>query len=120
MSHLCYFFSARLPSSRRWRAFCFTDELRLAARTLFDAGVAGLTDEETISLVDKWQNSRKRFVALLRRTMTADVGLQYLFYFQTQKEGLPSLQRLCFSADSLPLTNTVCSPRGWRFPLLEV
>jgi hypothetical protein len=54
--------------------FCFTGELRLAARTLFDAGVAGLTDEETISLVDRWQHSRKRFVALLRRMMTADVG----------------------------------------------
>jgi len=40
-------------------AFCFVGELRLAARTLFDAGVAGLTDEETTSLVDRWQHSRK-------------------------------------------------------------
>jgi hypothetical protein len=52
----------------------FTGELRLAARTLFDAGVAGLTDGETISLVERWQHSRKRFVALPRRVMTADVG----------------------------------------------
>jgi hypothetical protein len=39
----------------------FTGELRFAARTLFDAGVAGLTNEETISLVDRWQHSRKVF-----------------------------------------------------------
>ncbi|KAI0298119.1 hypothetical protein B0F90DRAFT_1818820 [Multifurca ochricompacta] len=35
----------------------FTAELRLATRTLFDAGVAGLTDEETISMVERWQHS---------------------------------------------------------------
>ena len=39
----------------------FTGELRFAARTLFDAGVAGLTDEETISMVNRWQHSRKAF-----------------------------------------------------------
>jgi len=37
----------------------FAGELRFAARTLFDAGVASLTDEETVSLVDRWQHSRK-------------------------------------------------------------
>jgi hypothetical protein len=36
-----------------------SDEVRLAARMLFDAGVAVLTDEETISLVGRWQHSRK-------------------------------------------------------------
>lgn len=40
----------------RWW-FDVSGELRLAARTLFDAGVAGLTDEETISLVERWQHS---------------------------------------------------------------
>ena len=35
----------------------FAGELRLAARTLFDAGVAGLTNEETTSLVERWQHS---------------------------------------------------------------
>jgi hypothetical protein len=53
---------------------CFTGELRLAARTLFDAGVAGLTDEEKISLVDKWQHSRKRFITMLHPAVTADFG----------------------------------------------
>jgi hypothetical protein len=37
----------------------FSDEVRLAARMLFDAGVDSLTDEETISLVGRWQHSRK-------------------------------------------------------------
>ncbi|KAH9990289.1 hypothetical protein BJV77DRAFT_1013521 [Russula vinacea] len=45
-----------LSSLARWW-FDVSSELRLAARTLFDAGVAGLTDEETISLVDRWQHS---------------------------------------------------------------
>ncbi|KAH8982187.1 hypothetical protein EDB86DRAFT_2812394 [Lactarius hatsudake] len=40
----------------RWW-FDVSGELRLAARTLFDAGVASLTDEETISLVERWQHS---------------------------------------------------------------
>ena len=47
-------------------------ELRFAARTLFDAGVAGLTDEETVSLVDRWQHSRKLFCVLFCPKMTAD------------------------------------------------
>lgn len=45
-----------LSSLARWW-FDVSSELRLAARTLFDAGVAGLTDEETTSLVDRWQHS---------------------------------------------------------------
>ncbi|KAH9983707.1 hypothetical protein BJV74DRAFT_849553 [Russula compacta] len=45
-----------LSSLARWW-FDVSSELRLAARTLFDAGVAGLTKEETISLVDRWQHS---------------------------------------------------------------
>ncbi|KAI9442968.1 hypothetical protein H4582DRAFT_1921610 [Lactarius indigo] len=40
----------------RWW-FDVSGELRLAARTLFDAGVASLTDEETTSLVERWQHS---------------------------------------------------------------
>lgn len=45
-----------LSSLARWW-FDVSSELRLAARTLFDAGVAGLTDEETTSLVDRWKHS---------------------------------------------------------------
>ncbi|KAI0265617.1 hypothetical protein BC834DRAFT_824867 [Gloeopeniophorella convolvens] len=45
-----------LPFLAKWW-FDVTGELRLAARTLFDAGVAGLTDEETVSLVERWQHS---------------------------------------------------------------
>jgi hypothetical protein len=50
----------------------FAGELRFAARTLFDAGVAGLTDEETVSLVGRWQHSRNDFCVLLCPVMTAD------------------------------------------------
>ena len=46
--------------------------MRLAARTLFEAGVAGLTDKEKNSLVERWQHSRKCFVTLLGPAMTAD------------------------------------------------
>jgi hypothetical protein len=48
--------------------------MRLAARTLFEAGVAGLTDKEKISLVERWQHSRKYFVTLLGPAMTANFG----------------------------------------------
>jgi len=48
-------------------AFYFTGELRLAARTLFDAGVASLMDEETTSLVDRWQHSRKVLLSCCAR-----------------------------------------------------
>lgn len=51
----------------------FAGELRFAARTLFDAGVASLTDEETVSLVERWQHSRKVFCVLLCPVMTADL-----------------------------------------------
>lgn len=47
--------------------FYFTGELRLAARTLFDAGVASLMDEETTSLVDRWQHSRKVLLSCCAR-----------------------------------------------------
>lgn len=36
------------------------DEVRQAARTAFDAGVARLPDEDTILLVDEWQDRRLR------------------------------------------------------------
>lgn len=49
----------------------FTGELRFAARTLFDAGITGLTNEETISLVDRWQHSCKVFSGILLRPVTA-------------------------------------------------
>ena len=64
MTRLCCFLSVLLYLPRLLRAFCFIGELRLAARTLFDAGVAGLTDEEKISLVDKWKHSRKSFITM--------------------------------------------------------
>lgn len=41
------------------RAMCDAVEIRSAARTLFDAGVADLSIEETISLVERWQHHRK-------------------------------------------------------------
>ncbi|KIJ60314.1 hypothetical protein HYDPIDRAFT_177510 [Hydnomerulius pinastri MD-312] len=40
--------------ARQW--FESSNELRQAARTLFDAGVARLSDEESIALVDAWQH----------------------------------------------------------------
>ncbi|KAI9511385.1 hypothetical protein F5148DRAFT_1323298 [Russula earlei] len=45
-----------LSSLARWW-FDVSSELRVATRILFDAGVAGLTDDETTSLVDRWQHS---------------------------------------------------------------
>ena len=36
-----------------------TDELRHAARILFDAGVVRLSDEESAALVDAWQHHRQ-------------------------------------------------------------
>ena len=98
------------------RAFCFAGELRLAARTLFDAGVAGLTNEETSSLVDRWQNSRKIWLSCYaRRIRLTSRTVQCPFCFLTRKKGRPWLQKLCFFADLLPLTNTAYFPQGWRF-----
>jgi hypothetical protein len=37
-------------------------ELRQAARILFDAGIARLSDEETIVLAEQWQHDRTNFV----------------------------------------------------------
>ena len=61
-------FSVLSNLPRRWR---FTGELRFAARTLFDAGITGLTNEETISLVDRWQYSCKVFSGILLRPVMA-------------------------------------------------
>jgi hypothetical protein len=60
MTILCYFIFRSTFLISPVAGVCFTGELRLAARTLFDAGVAGLTDEEKIFLVDRWQHSRKK------------------------------------------------------------
>ena len=87
-------------------------ELRTAARTLFDAGVAGLTAEETISLVERWQHSCN--VLSLQRLvfglMSGDI--QCRSYFQTLKDGHLSPRRLCYSVGLLPLVNISYSLQG--------
>ena len=40
------------------------DELRLAARTLFDAAVARLSDEETNAITEEWQHGRVLYCVL--------------------------------------------------------
>jgi hypothetical protein len=111
---LCYFL---LGSPIYLTGGVCTGELRFAAKTLFDAGVASLTDEETISLVDRWQHSRKDILcpAVTSNGDLLPETIQYPFYFQTRKEDLPLPQRLYFSADSLPLVNIVCFPQGFYF-----
>jgi hypothetical protein len=52
----------------------FSDEVRLAARLLFDAGVDSLTDEEKISLVGRWQHSRKALAICRAWVLTTDFG----------------------------------------------
>lgn len=84
MTFLCCFLLRSTLFISPVAAFCFTGELRLAARTLFDAGVAGLTDEEKISLVDRWQHSRKRFITTLHPMMTADFGRPYSTFFASR------------------------------------
>jgi len=42
-----------------------TGELRQAARMLFDAGIARLTDEETIVLAERWQHDRTSSVVVM-------------------------------------------------------
>lgn len=42
-----------------------TGELRQSARILFDAGIARLSDEETISLAEQWQHDRTIFFSLI-------------------------------------------------------
>ncbi|THH17275.1 hypothetical protein EW146_g3520 [Bondarzewia mesenterica] len=49
------YYSPSLPFLARWW-FEASAELRSAARTLFDAGVANMSVEETISLVERWQH----------------------------------------------------------------
>ena len=90
----------------------FTGELRLAARTLFDAGVAGLTDEETTSLVERWQHSCT--VLVLHRLVFELIWtvIQCRFYFRTLKDDHLSPQRVCCSVDLLQLVNTDCSLQG--------
>jgi hypothetical protein len=39
--------------------FYLADDVRQAAKTLFDAGIVRLSDEESIALVDAWQHHRK-------------------------------------------------------------
>ncbi len=65
-----------LPSAHLCRLI---GELRLAARTLFDAGVASLTDEETICLVERWQHSCNVFV--LRRPISELISTRYTVPF---------------------------------------
>lgn len=90
----------------------FAGELRLAARTLFDAGVAGLTNEETTSLVERWQHS---CTALALHRLVFELiwtVIQCRSYFRTLKDGHLSPQRVCCSVALLPLVNTNCSPQG--------
>lgn len=39
--------------------FDLADDVRQAAKTLFDAGIVRLSDEESSALVDAWQHHRK-------------------------------------------------------------
>jgi len=111
----------------------FTGELRLAARTLFDAGVAGLTDEETISMVDRWQHSRKVFSRLLRPVTVADSRQPYSTLFTSRLgkkvshhlNGLAPLRVHCrwsiqtafYKVFLLLFSNYECSDRTFTFVL---
>lgn len=46
------------------------DELRQGARILFDAGIARLSDEETIVLVEQWQHDCMDFLLLAALIVT--------------------------------------------------
>jgi len=47
--------------SQELQVMCFdlADDVQQAAKTLFDAGIVRLSDEESIALVDAWQHHRK-------------------------------------------------------------
>lgn len=83
-----------LPFLARWW-FDVSSELRLAARTLFDAGVAGLTDEETISLVERWQHSLPFLLPdSERRSPVAAKGLLLCGFIATRQYSLLSTSAL--------------------------
>ncbi|KAF8260917.1 hypothetical protein EI94DRAFT_1747183 [Lactarius quietus] len=83
-----------LPFLARWW-FDVSSELRLAARTLFDAGVANLTDEETISLVERWQHSLPFLLPdSERRSPIAAKGLLLCGFIATRQYSLLSTSAL--------------------------
>jgi len=59
--------------------FNFKDEIRQAARILFDYTAACLSDEETNAIVEKWQHHRK-------------ATLIWVVYYFTRRPPVPCLQ----------------------------
>ena len=51
--------SSTIVKGAQIQPFNLADDVRQAAKTLFDAGIVRLSDEESIALVDAWQHHCK-------------------------------------------------------------